>query len=256
MEKRVAVLIDGDNISPKYAEYIRKEAERLGRIEICRLYGTINSPTVKSWYRVMPMQGITPMLQISYANGKSIADQALTIDAMDILHSGQIDVICLVSSDSDFTKLVYRIKEAGMTVIGMGEQKTNEALAKACDEFKVIDLICRTSKKEKAVEKPETVLPMEDNGSDNNEEIMEVSASINIPTEEEIIGDILEFLEEGWENLANVGIYLSKQRPGFDTRIYGYRNISNLIHSHEDLFEMKKVEAEDKIHYVVYVKKK
>ena len=151
-EKQVAVLIDGDNISPKYAEYIKQEAAMLGRIKIFRLYGSIGAPTVKSWYKVMPKYGITPMLQINYVLNKSIADQALTIDAMDILHEEAIDIICLVSSDSDFTKLAYRIKESGKILIGMGEQKANEALAQACDEFKVLDLIYKV---EVEVETPE-----------------------------------------------------------------------------------------------------
>ena len=141
MEKQVAVLIDGDNISSKYAEYIIREASQYGNIKICRLYGSINCPNVRSWYKKMPGQGIMPMLQISYADGKSIADQALTIDAMDIVYRELVDVFCIVSSDSDFTKLVYRLKETGNSVIGIGEQKTKESLAKACDEFKILDLI-------------------------------------------------------------------------------------------------------------------
>ena len=144
MEKQVAVLIDGDNISAKYAESIKQEALQYGNIKVFRLYGSVNSPNTKKWYPVMPRQGIMPVLQISYASGKSIADQALTIDAMDLLHSEGIDIFCIASSDSDFTKLVYRLKESGKVVIGMGESKTKEALAKACDEFKILNLIYQT----------------------------------------------------------------------------------------------------------------
>ena len=105
MEKQVAVLIDGDNISSKYAEYIIREASQYGNIKICRLYGSINCPNVRSWYKKMPGQGIMPMLQISYADGKSIADQALTIDAMDIVYRELVDVFCIVSSDKvQFTR--------------------------------------------------------------------------------------------------------------------------------------------------------
>ena len=114
MGKQVAVLIDGDNISYKYAEYIKREAMHYGNVRIFRLYGSISSPSVGPWYKVMPM------LQITYANGKSVADQALTIDVMDLLYTQDIDVFCIVSSDSDFTKLVYRLKEAVKFVIGMG----------------------------------------------------------------------------------------------------------------------------------------
>ncbi|MGN0305255.1 MAG: NYN domain-containing protein [Lachnospiraceae bacterium] len=275
MEKQVAILIDGDNISPKYAEYIKQEAMRVGRIKICRLYGSIDSSSVKSWYKVMPLQGITPVLQMSYANGKSIADQALTIDAMDILYTGDVDVICLVSSDSDFTKLAYRIKEAGKTVIGMGEQKTNESLAKACDEFKLLDLIYKAvvtveetepepeikethaDKKKKEQKKKKRIfgtevaqpVPCEE------EEILESDTVISIPTEDLIIEDILDFLDDDWELLAKVGAYINKRRPGFDVRIYGYKNMSDFIKKHKSNFEMKKVKAEDNIHENLYVRK-
>ncbi len=271
MEKQVAILIDGDNISPKYAEYIKQEAVRIGRIKICRLYGSIDSSSVKSWYKVMPLQGITPVLQMSYANGKSIADQALTIDAMDILYTGDVDVICLVSSDSDFTKLAYRMKEAGKTVIGMGEQKTNESLAKACDEFKLLDLIYKSVVEEPEPEEKEA--PAAKKGREQRkkkknmvseaappiieeeEEIMENDAIISIPTEDLILEDILDILDEDWELLAKVGAYINKRRPGFDVRIYGYRNMSDFIKKHKNSFEMKKVKAEDNIHENLYVRK-
>ncbi|MBQ9991700.1 MAG: NYN domain-containing protein [Lachnospiraceae bacterium] len=278
MEKQVAILIDGDNIAPKYAEYIKQEAMRLGRIKICRLYGSIDSSSVKSWYKVMPLQGITPVLQMSYANGKSIADQALTIDAMDILYTGDVDVICLVSSDSDFTKLAYRMKEAGKTVIGMGEKKTNESLAKACDEFKLLDLIYKAvvtdvevepepenkgtapdkkkkeSRKKKKIFGGEVVHP-EPEREIEEEEIIGDEPVISIPTEDLIIEDIMDILDDDWELLAKVGAYINKRRPGFDVRIYGYRNMSDFIKKHKNSFEMKKVKAEDNIHENLYVRK-
>ena len=275
MEKQVAILIDGDNISPKYAEYIKQEALRVGRIKICRLYGSIDSSSVKSWYKVMPLQGITPVLQMSYANGKSIADQALTIDAMDILYTGDVDVICLVSSDSDFTKLAYRMKEAGKTVIGMGKQKTNESLAKACDEFKLLDLIYKAvvtveetepepeirevhaDKKKKEQKKRKRIFGTEaaQPAPCEEEEILESDTVISIPTEDLIIEDILDFLDDDWELLAKVGAYINKRRPGFDVRIYGYKNMSDFIKKHKSNFEMKKVKAEDNIHENLYVRK-
>lgn len=276
-EKQVAVLIDGDNISPKYAEYIKQEAAMLGRIKIFRLYGSIGAPTVKSWYRVMPKYGITPMLQINYVQNKSIADQALTIDAMDILHEEAIDIICLVSSDSDFTKLAYRIKESGKILIGMGEQKANEALAQACDEFKVLDLIynveteAETSEVEEDIkvesselgveEKKEFVqkdemetLDVEPMTEEENQETKE--ATINVPTEDEMVNIIYNLLDDDWENLASVGIRLKKQISGFDTRIYGYRSMTLFMKKYQDKFEVKDEKAKDGIHTVVYVRQK
>ena len=143
MEKQIAVLIDGDNISAKYAEYIKQEAMEYGNVRIFRLYGSVNSQTVKAWYKVMPLQGIMPVLQISYAYGKSIADQALTIDAMDLLYTGGVDVFCIVSSDSDFTRLASRLREAGKYVIGMGEKKTPSPFVAACNKFTYLEVLGR-----------------------------------------------------------------------------------------------------------------
>ena len=265
-EKQVAILIDGDNISSRYAKYIKDEASQYGNIKICRLYGSINSPTVKAWYKVMPGQGIMPCLQINYANGKSIADQALTIDAMDILYTGGVDIFCIVSSDSDFTKLVYRIKEFGKTVIGMGEQKTKEALAKTCDEFKILDLIYREdigeeSDEKREAEQSETEAVREFAGEqmpdEDAEELLAEEQEIKVPTEEEILEDISKILEEeDWTNLSRVGKELGKRRPGFDSRIYGYKNITLLMENHSDLFEINKEKAQDKVHNIVYARMK
>lgn len=256
-DKTVAVLIDGDNISPKYAEYIKQEASRIGRIKIFRLYGSISSPSVKAWYRVMPKYGIDPVLQIWYTQGKSIADQALTIDAMDILYSEEIDIICLVTSDSDFTKLAYRIKKSGKTLIGMGEQKSNESLAQACDEFKVLDLIYQVSVGEGAEEiTSEEEEPNVLEKVDEEENLIDLNEKISIPSEEEIVNSILNILDDDWENLANVGFDLNKQISGFDARNYGYRNMTQLIKGHEEDFDLDIKHAKDGIHSVVYVKKK
>jgi len=257
-EKQVAVLIDGDNISPKYAEYIRQEAARSGRIKIFRLYGSIHSPSVKSWYRVMPKYGIMPMLQISYTYGKSIADQALAIDAMDILYGGGVDVICLVTSDSDFTKLAYRIKESGKVLIGMGEQKTNESLAQACDEFKVLDLIYQVQDNEEPEEVVSKEEPEEEAAEDLKEEgdLLDIVETISIPSKQEIIEIILNTLDDDWENLASVGAALNKQISGFDARNYGYRNMTQFIKNNADKFELSFETSRDGIHSVVYVRKK
>ena len=161
MEKQIAVLIDGDNISAKYAEYIKQEAMEYGNVRIFRLYGSVNSQTVKAWYKVMPLQGIMPVLQISYAYGKSIADQALTIDAMDLLYTGSVDVFCIVSSDSDFTRLVSRLRESGKMVIGMGENKTPEPFRKACDKFTILENLLSEKGLEESGEESHDVLGRE-----------------------------------------------------------------------------------------------
>lgn len=262
MEQQIAILIDGDNISSKYAEYIKQEALQYGNIKFCRMYGSVTSPSVKGWYKVLPAQGITPVLQINYANGKSIADQALTIDAMDLLYTGNIDIFCIVSSDSDFTKLAYRLKEAGKRVIGMGEQKTKEALAKACNEFKILDLIYKTGvegseEEEKILEAAAAQETQELPEIQEEEPVEPVQAELSIPKEEDIVNDILGMLEEDeWVNLANVGFQLSQKRPGFDSRNYGYKSMSMLIKKHENVFETNKEKAPDNIHNVLFIRKR
>ena len=270
MEKQVAVLIDGDNISAKYAESIKQEALQYGNIKVFRLYGSVNSPNTKRWYPVMPKQGIMPVLQISYASGKSIADQALTIDVMDLLHSDSIDIFCIASSDSDFTKLVYRLKESGKIVIGMGESKTKEALAKACDEFKILNLIYQTEEEtskpdESNVEvakndkKPnkntsEKELYEEEFLDDEDEEEIDES-EISIPELSEIssyISSYIETLDSERVNLATLGNVLKKRFSGFDARNYKFSNMTQMMRK-IDGFRVESENAPDGVHKVVYI---
>lgn len=257
-EKQVAVLIDGDNISPRYAEYIRKEASMLGTIKIFRLYGSISAPTVRAWYRVMPKYGINPMLQLNYIKGKSVVDQALTIDAMDILYTEAVDTICIVTSDCDFAKLAYRLKEAGKFVVGMGEQKTNEALAKACDEFKMLDVIYSVEEKEEldGIDISGEVAIEEEDVLEESEDVMEEIRTIEIPTEQAIIESIEGILDDDWENLASVGIRLKQQISGFDARNYGHKNMTQFIKSHQEEFDLKFETAKDGVHTIVYIRRK
>lgn len=262
-EKQVAILIDGDNISHQYAEHIKQEAMNYGNIKVFRLYGSVKSPSVKSWYKVMPLQGIVPMLQITYANGKSIADQSLTIDAMDLLYTNELDVFCIVSSDSDYVKLVYRLKEAGKLVIGMGEKKTREAMAKACDEFKILDLIYKDV--DSAVETEIKNTSSEETNSDaedvQNMEAIEEDVEISISPEEEIIEDIREYIELADEdriNLSEIGTHLTKKYLGFDARNYGYNSMTKMIVRHKDKLDVE-VNTEsnpDGIHKIVYIDKR
>lgn len=270
MEKQVAVLIDGDNISAKYAESIKQEALQYGNIKVFRLYGSVNSPNTKRWYPVMPKQGIMPVLQIPYASGKSIADQALTIDVMDLLHSDSIDIFCIASSDSDFTKLVYRLKESGKIVIGMGESKTKEALAKACDEFKILNLIYQTEEEtskpdESNVEdakndkKPnkntsEKELYEEEFLDDEDEEEIDES-EISIPELSEIssyISSYIETLDSERVNLATLGNVLKKRFSGFDARNYKFSNMTQMMRK-IDGFRVESENAPDGVHKVVYI---
>nr|MCR5584121.1 NYN domain-containing protein [Lachnospiraceae bacterium] len=248
-EKKIAILIDGDNISQKYASLIKEEADKYGDITLFKLYGSINSPTVRQWMSIMPKYGITPELQLSYANNKSIADQALTIDAMDILYRKIVDVFFLVTSDSDFTKLVYRIKESGKTIIGMGESKTPESLAQACNEFKLLDVLFKAG----AVKTKEVDIPVI-SVDDASSEIPVESKKIEIPSESAIVEKISSFLEDEWENLANVGDSIRKSVPGFDVRNYKYSSFSSFVKAHKDVFDVDEKLGPDNIHKVVNIR--
>ena len=180
---------------------------------------------------------------------------------MDILHEEEIDIICLVSSDSDFTKLAYRIKESGKYIIGMGEQKANEAIVQACDEFKMLDLIYNINIEGKDNDNGGIEAGMFEASAENGEVESvpleeEDSSIVYVPTESEIVENIKEILDDDWENLANVGAILKKQRPGFDTRIYRCKNMKQFIENHGDVFDIKVELAEDQIHKIVFVKLK
>ncbi|MBR2189149.1 MAG: NYN domain-containing protein, partial [Eubacterium sp.] len=151
-ELRYAVLIDADNISDKYIKIILDETAGNGIATYKRIYGDWTSQRMNSWKRVLLDNSVIPMQQYSYTTGKNATDSAMIIDAMDILYSGTVDGFCLVSSDSDFTRLASRIREAGMQVIGMGESKTPKPFISACNQFKYLDLLYEQRLKEAAEE--------------------------------------------------------------------------------------------------------
>ena len=132
-DKKIAVLIDAENVSGKYIKLILDEVSNYGSATYKRLYGDFQTPSVRAWMKNLRDYAITPVFQYNYTQGKNASDSALIIDAMDILYSGNVDGFCIVTSDSDFTKLVLRLRESGMTVIGMGERKTPNAFVSACE---------------------------------------------------------------------------------------------------------------------------
>ena len=152
-QPKLAVLIDAENVSNKYVKLIMDEVSNYGVATYKRVYGDYSNPSVSAWMKNMQEYALTPELQCNYTAGKSASDSALIIDSMDILYSGKVSGFCLVSSDSDFTKLAMRLKEAGMMVIGMGEEKTPKSFVNACENFKYLDLLYN---KEEAEEKQRT----------------------------------------------------------------------------------------------------
>lgn len=211
-DKKYAVLIDADNVSDKYIKAILDEISNEGTITYKRIYGDWTRPGLASWKNILLNHSITPMQQYGYTTGKSSTDSAMIIDAMDILYSGSVDGFCIVSSDSDFTRLAVRLRESGMNVIGMGERKTPNAFIAACNRFKYLEIIGgeKVNDKEDAAE------------DDLNISVIKQAVS-------EIVSDVSD--ENGCAALSDVGNILTKRFPSFDVRHFGYRKLTPFIKS-------------------------
>ncbi len=221
-DKKIAVLIDADNVSEKYIKYIFDEIANHGTPTYKRIYGDWTKPHLAAWKNVLLNYSITPIQQYSYTTGKNSTDAALIIDAMDILYSKSVDGFCIVSSDSDFTKLAARLREAGMYVIGMGEKKTPMPFIAACEKFKYLEILT-------------TIPESSDTEIDKNKEKIE-KTNEGMASIQELIDAIKIIVtessdEDGWAFLGEVGIKLNKRYPDFDTRNYGHLKLTPLIAS-------------------------
>lgn len=224
-DKRIAVLIDADNVSEKYIKPIFDEISNHGTPTYKRIYGDWTKPNLAPWKAVLLNFSITPIQQYSYTTGKNATDAALIIDAMDILYSNNVDGFCIVSSDSDFTKLAARLREAGMYVIGMGEKKTPTPFIAACEKFKYLEVLSSS------VSEPEEKPPAENGKKHEKTKEKEGMATIGELTEA-IRGIITEVSDDdGWGFLGEVGKMLNKRYPDFDTRNYGYPKLTPFISS-------------------------
>lgn len=221
-ETKLAVLIDSDNVSYTYVKPMMEEIARYGTPTIKRIYGDWTTPESAGWKTVLLENAITPIQQYRYTSGKNCTDSTLIIDAMDILYDGKVGGFCIVSSDSDFTRLATRLREAGMLVIGIGEEKTPEPFIAACDRFVYLEILAPKPEEEK--KKPE---PQHKRRPKPTKEIRKlVLNSVN---------DVAD--EEGWAFLGDVGNMILRKQPAFDSRHYGYSKLSTFIQS-LDLFEV------------------
>ena len=243
-DKRIAVLIDADNVSDKYIKYIFDEISNHGIPTYKRIYGDWTKPQMGSWKKVLLDYSITPIQQYSYTIGKNSTDAALIIDAMDILYSNNVDGFCIVSSDSDFTKLGARLREAGMYVIGMGEKKTPKPFIAACEKFKYLEVIAAAPieayENVGRTEKEKQEMPKE--GMANRGELIEAIRIIVTESSD----------EDGWAYLGEVGKRLNKRYPDFDTRNYGHPKLTPLISSlNEFEIQQRKTSNRHIIHYFI-----
>lgn len=236
----MAVLIDGDNIPSAHVKEMMEELAKYGNPTIKRIYGDWTRPGLTKWKNLLLENAITPIQQYGYTTGKNATDSAMIIDAMDILYSGKVNGFCLVSSDSDFTRLATRLREAGMQVIGIGEKKTPNPFIVACDKFIYIEILKQQT--EEKIENKEITELVVDNIT--KKEIKLISATIN---------DLSD--EEGWAFLGDVGSLLQKKQPNFDSRNYGFAKLTPLIKSTGN-FEIEQRENPKSRHKLIFVKNK
>lgn len=231
--KCLAVLIDADNAQAALADLLLAEISTYGTATVKRAYGDWTTPNLKGWKDTLHRFAIQPIQQFRYTSGKNSTDSALIIDAMDLLHSGRVDGFCLVSSDSDFTRLATRIREGGIAVYGFGESKTPEPFVSACDKF-VFTEILRPEASAKAI-----------------------PTTSNAPTLEQIIlpAAVAAAREDGWSPLSAVGSLIVKTHPAFDARNYGYSKLGELVRS-QSFVEIKQVPGDGSSSAQIYVRPK
>ncbi len=233
VELRLAVLIDAENVPYRNIKGILEEVAKYGTPTIKRIYADWTSAALTGWKNALLENAITPIQQYSYTSGKNSSDSAMIIDAMDILYSEKVDGFCIVSSDSDFTRLATRLREAGMRVIGIGERKTPNAFIVACDKFIYIEIISvhvKNKVSDSDESSRESVISQETKSSTleiDDRLISLIASSVN---------DVAD--ESGWAFLGEVGNLISKKRPDFDSRNYGFSKLTLLIKS-IDRFELE-----------------
>ena len=212
-DRRLAVLIDADNASPKIADNLFEEIAKLGVASVRRIYGDFSGTRLKAWADILSKHAIIPHQQFAYTTGKNSSDITLVIDAMDLLHSGRFSGFCLVSSDSDFTRLAARIREQGLDVFGFGEQKTPESLRQACRRFFYTENLLR--------EAP----VLDPNAAPAAEPLRPPRAATSIL--KKVITQMDS--EDGWVQLGTFGQRLNNIFSDFDSRTYGYKKLSDLV---------------------------
>lgn len=236
---KLAVLIDADNAQPAIVEGLLAEIAKFGTANVKRIYGDWTSTKLRGWKEHLLQHSIQPIQQFGYTTGKNATDSAMIIDAMDLLYTDQFDGFCIVSSDSDFTKLAARIRESGLTVYGFGEQKTPEPFVAACDKFIYTEVL----RSEKEEESDRSFKRMSTN------ELKQDTKLVNLTRNAiEASSD-----ESGWAHLGQVGSYIAKQSPDFDPRNYGYQKLGELVKAIK-LFEVEERSTGQGQSKAIYVK--
>jgi hypothetical protein len=248
-QRRLAVLIDADNAPPAAIEGLLAEVAKYGVASVKRIYGDFTSTRMTQWKQALLKHSISPVQQFAYTSGKNATDSSLIIDAMDLLYTNRFDGFCLVSSDSDFTRLAQRLREEGLTVYGFGERKTPDAFVQACDKF-IYTEVLRAQTPAVAPAKPakSAPAPAKPKARKSAPAAAEPAA---VPAAEpagksealplELIRQAIEEAsdDQGWALLGTMGSYLNKIRPNFDPRLYGHKKLSDLLKQHPKHFEVQ-----------------
>ncbi|WP_108804001.1 NYN domain-containing protein [Aquimarina sp. Aq107] len=239
-DTKLAVLIDGDNIPAKYIKEMMEEITKYGTPTIKRIYGDWTKPYLAKWKNILLENAINPIQQYSYTTGKNATDSAMIIDAMDILYSEKVNGFCLVSSDSDFTKLAMRLREAGVVVYGIGEKKTPDPFIVACDKFIYLEILKKDTEKKDGKEKSD---------KSNLDKITSKTIRLLRNSVEDAAS------EDGWAFLGDVGSLILKKQPNFDSRNFGFAKLTPLFNS------LKQFEIDEREHIsgkfkLIYVRNK
>lgn len=237
---KLAVLIDADNAQPSIIEGLLAEIAKYGTSNVKRIYGDWTSPHLKTWKDALLQHSIQPIQQFGYTRGKNATDSAMIIDAMDLLYTEKFDGFCLISSDSDFTKLAARIREAGLVVYGFGERKTPEPFVAACDKFIYTEVL----------RQDEDMVTGSMSRKGTNELKQDTKLINLLRSAVQASSD-----ESGWAHLAPVGSYIAKQSPDFDPRNYGYPKLGELVEATQ-LFEMEERPVGEGQSKAIYIKDK
>jgi uncharacterized LabA/DUF88 family protein len=245
---KLAVIIDADNVPSENVKGMMEEIAKYGVPTFKRIYGDWTKPNLAHWKNVLLENAITPIQQYGYTTGKNSTDSAMIIDAMDILYTSKVDGFCIVSSDSDFTKLATRLRESGMKVFGFGEKKTPYPFIVACDKFIYLEILKGSSTAEAAEkQKPKTT---NDSAQDTVQQIDKKIVRLISST----VNDIAD--EDGWAFLGDVGNLLIKKKPDFDPRNYGFDKLTPLIKSLKRDFEIDERMTERASIKLVYIRTK
>jgi uncharacterized LabA/DUF88 family protein len=237
--EKLAILIDADNAQPSIIEGLLSEVAKYGTASVKRIYGDWTLPSLKSWKEILLQYSIQPVQQFGYTTGKNATDSAMIIDAMDLLYTRNFNGFCIVSSDSDFTKLASRIRESGLFVYGFGEQKTPSAFVSACDKFIYTEVLRAKTDEKQAITKI-TSSKLKQNTKLVNLLRNAVEASSD---------------ENGWAQLGPVGNNIAKQSPDFDPRNYGYGKLGELV-SATKLFSIEERQVGNTKSKVLFVRDK